>query len=173
MFGIQIFWREFIFGRAAKFSNFKHSAFRSVNYYWQKDGHCTTTLTLETEIKVMECDLQSEGRVFESQHHTLDGHFSYWFVVKIVLIFVWKRPKINEKDARDGPFKKYQFNTVFITLVTLHHEVYLVNAFNVGSRMITACGFVYKPPTYSFDLSILSTYQVLYLCTFDFTWPGT
>ena len=29
-------------------------------------------------------------------------HFSYWIVVKIAL-FVWKRPKINEKEAWDGP----------------------------------------------------------------------
>ena len=31
-------------------------------------------------------------------------HF-YTFVAKIVL-FVWKKPKINEKEARDGPFFK-------------------------------------------------------------------
>ena len=32
-------------------------------------------------------------------------HFSHWFVVEIIL-FVWKRPKINEKEAGDSPFKK-------------------------------------------------------------------
>ena len=30
-------------------------------------------------------------------------HFSHWFVVKFVL-FVWKRLKINEKEAGFGPF---------------------------------------------------------------------
>ena len=30
---------------------------------------------------------------------------SHLFLVKIVL-FAWKRPKINEKEAGDGPFKK-------------------------------------------------------------------
>ena len=29
--------------------------------------------------------------------------FPHYFVVKFVL-FVWKRPKINEKEAEDGPF---------------------------------------------------------------------
>ena len=54
---------------------------------------------------VMGGDSRSKGHGFESRHHILDGHFSHWFVVKIVL-FVWKRPKINEKEAGFGPFKK-------------------------------------------------------------------
>ena len=33
--------------------------------------------------------------------------FSHVFVLKIVL-FVWKRPKINEKEAGVGPFKKLE-----------------------------------------------------------------
>ena len=41
-------------------------------------------------------DSCSKGREFESQHHILDGHFSHLFVVKIVM-FVLKRPKINDK----------------------------------------------------------------------------
>ena len=32
--------------------------------------------------------------------------FFYNNFFKIVLIFVWKRLKINKKEARDGPFKK-------------------------------------------------------------------
>ena len=43
-------------------------------------------------------------------------HFSHSFVVKIVL-FVWKRPKINEKEAGDGPFffkKKYFLFRTFL-----------------------------------------------------------
>ena len=32
--------------------------------------------------------------------------FSHLFVVKIVMMFVWKRPKINEKEAGVGPFLK-------------------------------------------------------------------
>ena len=52
----------------------------------------------------MEGESCSEGHGFESQQNLLDGHFSHWFVVNIVLLFVWKRPKLNEKEAGDGPF---------------------------------------------------------------------
>ena len=39
---------------------------------------------------------------FESQHRILDGHFSYLFVLKIVILL--GKTKINEKVGRDGPF---------------------------------------------------------------------
>ena len=45
-----------------------------------------------------------KGRGFEYWRRILDGHFSHWFVVKIVLFFLKKRPKINEKEAGVGPF---------------------------------------------------------------------
>ena len=54
---------------------------------------------------VMGRDSRPEGRGFKSLHRILDGHFSHTFVVKIVL-FVWKRPKINEKEAGVGTFLK-------------------------------------------------------------------
>ena len=49
-------------------------------------------------------DSRSKGHGFESQRQILDWYdiFSHWFVVKIVLMFVWKRPKITEKEAGDG-----------------------------------------------------------------------
>ena len=53
-------------------------------------------------------DSCSYGCEFESQHHILNGHFSRKCVVKIVM-FVWKRQKINVKEAGDGPFKKLGF----------------------------------------------------------------
>ena len=56
---------------------------------------------------VMGGDSRSEGRGFESQRCILDGHFFTLICCKIVLMFVCKRPKINEKEARDGPFKIY------------------------------------------------------------------
>ena len=46
-------------------------------------------------------ELQNEGCGFESLHCILDGHFSHWFVAKIVLMFAWERPKINEKEASE------------------------------------------------------------------------
>ena len=60
---------------------------------------------------VMGGDSHSKGRGFKSQHRILDGLdiFSHWFVVKIVL-FVWKTPKINEKEAGDGPFFRRKKN---------------------------------------------------------------
>ena len=42
---------------------------------------------------VMWGDSCSKGRGFESRHHILDGHFSHIFVVKIVMMFVWKDRK--------------------------------------------------------------------------------
>ena len=48
---------------------------------------------------VMRWDVQSGGHGLESQYRILTEHFSHWFVVKIVLMFVWKRPKINEKRS--------------------------------------------------------------------------
>ena len=55
---------------------------------------------------VMGGDSRSEGCVFESQCRILDGHFFTFICCKIILMFVWKRPKINEKEAGDGPLKK-------------------------------------------------------------------
>ena len=50
-------------------------------------------------------DSCSEGRGFESQHHKLDGHFLHInFLHKFY--YCLKRPKIKEKDAGNGPFKK-------------------------------------------------------------------
>ena len=59
-------------------------------------------------------DSNSEGRGFESQHRILDGHFSHIFVVKIVMMFVWKRPKINEKEAWVGPFFKINHSAFLV-----------------------------------------------------------
>ena len=52
-------------------------------------------------------DSCSEGGGFESQRRILVGHdiFSHWFIVKIVL-FVWKRPKINKKGPGLANLKK-------------------------------------------------------------------
>ena len=68
-----------------------------------------------TGLVVMGSNLQSKGCRFESQHCVLDGHF-YIIFVKIVM-FVLKRPKINEKEARDGPFQK---TLMPINLFSLH-----------------------------------------------------
>ena len=51
-------------------------------------------------------DSHSKGRGFESRHHILDGHFSHIFVGKIVMMFAWKRPELNKKEAGVGPFFK-------------------------------------------------------------------
>ena len=50
-------------------------------------------------------DSRSEGHGFKSQHRILDGIFSHIFVVTICNVCL-KRPKINEKEAGVGPFKK-------------------------------------------------------------------
>ena len=53
---------------------------------------------------VMGGDSHSEGRGFEYRCHILVGHYFILVCCKIVLMFVWKGPKINEKENRDGPF---------------------------------------------------------------------
>ena len=47
--------------------------------------------------------LISEGCEFESQHQILDGHFFALICCKNCIDCL-KRPKMNEKEAEDGPF---------------------------------------------------------------------
>ena len=49
-------------------------------------------------------DSQSEGHEFESYHPVMDWNFNHELVVKFVM-FVSKRPKINEKEAEEGQLK--------------------------------------------------------------------
>ena len=55
-------------------------------------------------VVVMGGDSCSRGCGFEFQHPILDGHFSHWFVVKIV-IFVWKHEN-KTKKSRGWPILK-------------------------------------------------------------------
>ena len=54
---------------------------------------------------VMGDDSCSNGRVFESHRHILDGHFFALICCKNCIVCL-KRPKINEKEAQVGPFFK-------------------------------------------------------------------
>ena len=54
---------------------------------------------------VMGDDSCSKGCGFESRHHILDGHFFTLICCKNCIVSL-KRPKINEKEAGVGPFKK-------------------------------------------------------------------
>ena len=54
---------------------------------------------------VMGRDSNSKGCGFESRHRLLDGHFFTYFCCKNCNVCL-KRPKINEKEAGVGPFKK-------------------------------------------------------------------
>ena len=47
-----------------------------------------------------------KGCLFESQRRILDGHFFTLICCKNCNDFCLKRPKINEKEAGVGPFKK-------------------------------------------------------------------
>ena len=55
-----------------------------------------------TGLVVMGRDSHSKGHGFESWHHLLDGHFFTYICCNLCL----KRPKMNEKEAGVGPFKK-------------------------------------------------------------------
>ena len=54
---------------------------------------------------VMGGDSRSKGRGIESQRRILDGHFFTLICCKNCIVCL-KRPKINEKEAGVGPFKK-------------------------------------------------------------------
>ena len=54
---------------------------------------------------VMGRDSRSESCEFESKHRILDGHI-FTFICNVCL----KRPKINDKEAIDGPFLKNYYN---------------------------------------------------------------
>ena len=56
---------------------------------------------------VMGRDSRFKGRGFESRHSILDGHFFTCICCKNCNVCL-KRPKINEKEAGVGPFKKQQ-----------------------------------------------------------------
>ena len=47
-----------------------------------------------------------EGLGFEFRHRILDGNFFTLICCKIAMMLVWKRLKINEKEAGDDPLKK-------------------------------------------------------------------
>ena len=55
-------------------------------------------------------DMHSRLSVFKSQHRISNGYFYHYIVVKIVM-FVRKRPKINEKEAGFGPYFKNDNNS--------------------------------------------------------------
>ena len=74
---------------------------------------------------VMGGDSHSKGRGFESRHRILDGHFSHIFVVKICNVCL-KRPKINEKEARVGPFFKNKRMFVFSSFSISYSPMKLV-----------------------------------------------
>ena len=65
--------------------------------------------------------------------------FSHWFVVKNVL-FVYKRPKINEKEAGNGPFKKKYLSIFWSLLLRTEEEKSCIsNSFIIyylGSQVI-------------------------------------
>ena len=69
---------------------------------------------------VMRGDSCSEGREFESQHPLLDGVLHIWLVVKFVTFTYLERPKINEEEAGDGPFKMEEYEDKYGRLPRPH-----------------------------------------------------
>ena len=50
--------------------------------------------------------VRSRSRQFESQHRILDGSDPHLFAVKFSICLL-NRPEINEEEAVDGPFFKF------------------------------------------------------------------
>ena len=95
----------------------------------QENGK-VTIIVWSPGLVVMGRESRSEGRGFESRHYILDGHFSHIFVVKIVMIFVWKDQ--NQTKNRQGLAHFYNNNHLGPILLT-----YLLTYLLRGS--ITAC----------------------------------
>ena len=55
---------------------------------------------------VMGRDSRSKSRGFDSRHRILDGHFFTYICCKNCNGVCLEGPKINEKEAGVGPFKK-------------------------------------------------------------------
>ena len=55
-------------------------------------------------------DSRSEGCVFESQHHILDGHFSTYICCQNCNDAYLKRPKINDKSGWGWHIEKTIYN---------------------------------------------------------------
>ena len=72
---------------------------------YSHNNNYVTKYCCNSGLVVMGGDSSSQGRWFESQRHILDEHFFTLICCKSVLMFVWKRPKINKKEAGDSPFK--------------------------------------------------------------------
>ena len=104
---------------------------------------------------VMGGDSNYKGREFESQCHTLDGHFSHWFVVKTVL-FVWK-DEINEKEAGVGPYLK--------KLTVSLSKTHTLCLSQIHSLSLTHLHFLFQSISYSHLLPpSLSLSDTLWLC---------
>ena len=103
--GFQCFdWLKFVWA-----ANQSSPNQRNVNWRWKLSlpiGSLTKNCTFGWEPWSSGYESCLRGRGFESRRCILDGHFSHWFVVKIVTVFVWIEPKIKEKEAEVGPFKK-------------------------------------------------------------------
>ena len=81
---------KFVFSISTRLSQYKSNHNKSTTKQSQ-------TLGGSPGLVVMGGDSRPKGRGFESLHRILDGHFfTNLSVVKIVM-FVLKRPKINEK----------------------------------------------------------------------------
>ena len=110
---------------------------------------------------VMGRDSRSEGRGFESRHRILDGHFFTYICCKNCNVCL-KRPKINEKEAGVGPFKKKKNN------VCTCQNVALNNCLD-GRRLFDHLGTYLKSyDSFCFSLcvccSILSVFVYLSKC---------
>ena len=83
---------------------------------------------------VMGRDSLTQGRGFESWHRILEGHDIFFTLISCKnCIVCWKRPKINEKEAGDGPFKKLPEH-LYPTSGSLRFALVVYNA-DVQSRV--------------------------------------
>ena len=62
------------------------------------------------------------GHGFESQCRILDGHFLTLICCQIVLMFVWKRPEINEKEAGLAHFFKKEVCLISFNFLILYWQ---------------------------------------------------
>ena len=133
----------------------------------QENGK-VTIIVWSPGLVVMGRESRSEGRGFESRHYILDGHFSHIFVVKIVMIFVWKDQ--NQTKNRQGLAHFYNNNHLGPILLT-YLLTYLPNySLTYALTYLLTCVLVYIR---TYLLTYLRTYALTYLRTYLLTYLRT
>ena len=99
-------------------------------------------------LAVMGGDSRSKGRWFESRRRILDGHeFFFALICCKNCIVCMKRPNRDEKEARDGPFKKRWIAMVVamvVSVIAFYFDNPSLNSAQVYLQFLPICNLIEK-----------------------------